>query len=424
MIFCLGTTPAMSRSMTFASLKLDDVNRAAAVGDYAAGKNVNAARVLATLGEPAMTIGFLGGPRAAEMRADMNAAGIVHDFLDVTSPTRLCVTVIDRAAGTATELIEEPSAVTKEGVGRLLKQLADLVARAAGPWSDSKKQNTGEPPVPPNAPPPVVSESFAKSALAVPLDSAPPDFSGLRPTGGPPVPLGAPLSALSSSHPTGGVPVPFGALPSVLPESLDTTGLTAPRSAPFGSLTPGDGTSQPLLLLSGSLAPGVPVTFYRDCVALATSAGVRTIVDAAGEPLGKALAAKPFVVKPNRSELARTLGRSIESDAQLREAIADLISMGPTWAVVTLGRDGAIVSDGREFWRVNVPTIEPVSAIGSGDSFAAGLAAGIARGQTVPEAVRLAAACGVANALTERAGHLSRESVDQFLSQIELVRMR
>ncbi len=309
MIICLGTTPALSRSMIFESLTLDEVNRAVEVYDYAAGKSVNAARVLTTLGQPVTATGFIGGDYGAILQRDLDAAGISHAFTEVPASTRLCVTVIDRSDQTATELIEEAGPVAQKDADRLLDQLAAQLMGAT------------------------------------------------------------------------------------------------------------------MLVLSGSLAAGVPVQFYADCINLAAGKGVRTIVDAAGEPLLKAIEATPFLIKPNRKELAQTLGRRVETDADLRSAVSELIADRPMWATVTMGKEGAIVSDGREFWRLTAPAIDVVSAIGSGDSFAAGLAAGIVSGDTIPEAARLATACGVANALTERSGHVSLTDVNRLREQIKLERM-
>ena len=53
---------------------------------------------------------------------------------------------------------------------------------------------------------------------------------------------------------------------------------------------------------------------------MAAEANVRVILDARGEPLKLALALHPFVVKPNRAELAETVGVSIDSDKALRDA--------------------------------------------------------------------------------------------------------
>ena len=176
------------------------------------------------------------------------------------------------------------------------------------------------------------------------------------------------------------------------------------------------------LLLAGSLTPGGPADFYADAVALAKGAGRFVLLDASGEPLRRALSSRPDVVKPNRSELAATTGVDIDSDAALRDAIRRLIDQGPAWAVVTAGGGSTVVSDGRTFWTVSTPAVAVVSPIGSGDSFAAGLLAGVARGQEVPEACRLAVACGAANAMTSKAGHVRRVDLHDLLPRVVLTR--
>src|SRR5689334_17576920 len=111
MILCLGTTPTVQRTMTFDRVTPDAVNRASEVLETASGKSINVARTLHTLGHDVLAIGFLGGPSGQLVRGDLDRAGIGHDFIEVTPKTRTCTTVIDRAAGTVTELVEETRAV-------------------------------------------------------------------------------------------------------------------------------------------------------------------------------------------------------------------------------------------------------------------------------------------------------------------------
>ncbi len=176
------------------------------------------------------------------------------------------------------------------------------------------------------------------------------------------------------------------------------------------------------VLLAGSLPVGGPAGFYFDAVTAAKRAGTFVVLDASGEPLRRALSARPDVVKPNRHELAATTGVAVESDAALCDAIRKLIEQGPAWAVVTAGGGATVVSDGRDFWTVSTPAVKVVSPIGSGDSFAAGLLAGVARGQEVPEACRLAVACGAANAMTAKAGHVRRVDLHEILPRVALTR--
>ena len=175
-----------------------------------------------------------------------------------------------------------------------------------------------------------------------------------------------------------------------------------------------------VLVLSGSLPPGAPGDFYAYCVNRATECAVMSVVDAAGEPLRRALASKPLVVKPNRSELAKTLDAPIESEAAYRDAIRQLVALGPSWAVVTEGKAGAVVSDGEQFWRVRSPKVAAINPIGSGDAVAAGLASAISRGQRLPEAAKLAVACGAANALTPVAGVVRADDVSELIERVEI----
>jgi 1-phosphofructokinase family hexose kinase len=117
--------------MVFERLRLEAVNRAAAVHDYASGKAVNVARVLHTLGEDAVVTGFVGGDRGRALVADLDRAGVRHDFLWVDAPTRQCVTVIDREGG-ATELVEESVGVGSDAWDALDQKLAALVSDADG----------------------------------------------------------------------------------------------------------------------------------------------------------------------------------------------------------------------------------------------------------------------------------------------------
>jgi tagatose 6-phosphate kinase len=118
-VLCLGTTPAVQRVMVFPSLALDAVNRAGKALDGAAGKSVNVAKVLKALGEKPMAAGFLGGDRGEFLQRELTEQGVETDFVTVSTRTRECITVIDEAAGTHTELVEESRPVEPEAFDRL-----------------------------------------------------------------------------------------------------------------------------------------------------------------------------------------------------------------------------------------------------------------------------------------------------------------
>src|SRR5262245_50454908 len=129
-ILCIGTTPVLQRSLVFDRVQIDSVNRAKHVAEYASGKSINVARVLHTLGEEALVTGFVGGDSGKFIRSDLTACGFAHDFITVTPATRMCITVIDRSTGHATELVEESKEVEKPAWDKLRTRIADLLPRA------------------------------------------------------------------------------------------------------------------------------------------------------------------------------------------------------------------------------------------------------------------------------------------------------
>ena len=129
-VLCLGLTPVLQRTLVFKKLEIDEVNRAGQVVESAAGKALNTARALVTLGTPAETAGFNGGETGARVEAYLKAYGVgTRTLTPMKAPTRICSTLIDQSAGTVTELVEEAPAPGRAAV----KRFADEnLKRAAG----------------------------------------------------------------------------------------------------------------------------------------------------------------------------------------------------------------------------------------------------------------------------------------------------
>jgi 1-phosphofructokinase len=154
-----------------------------------------------------------------------------------------------------------------------------------------------------------------------------------------------------------------------------------------------------VLVLAGSLPPGVPDDWYARTVEKARVAGVKAFVDADGEPARLALAAKPALVKPNVAEAERLLGRPLRNSAEVLHCARDLVRDGVEIAVISMGEVGAFCVSREAAWRIRPPEVERRSTIGSGDSLVAGIAVAIARGDSLESGLRLGTAAGAATAM-------------------------
>jgi 1-phosphofructokinase family hexose kinase len=171
------------------------------------------------------------------------------------------------------------------------------------------------------------------------------------------------------------------------------------------------------VVMSGTIAPGIPLDFYATCTRLANEAGAFSVVDAKGEALELALGQRPSLVKPNRAELASTVGKNLHSEETVLQAIQQLAAYGAQRVVVTSGPAPALAFDGTAAWRIHSPSVPVVNAIGSGDAFTAAVVGRLLQGDDLGVACRWGAAAGAANALTAMPGELRRTDVENLFAQ-------
>jgi fructose-1-phosphate kinase PfkB-like protein len=143
------------------------------------------------------------------------------------------------------------------------------------------------------------------------------------------------------------------------------------------------------------LPRGTPQDFYRR---LLQETGVPTVLDFRGEGLLSVLDLEPLVVKPNREELALTVGHAVDNDEDLLAAMRELNRRGACWVVITQGPAAVWVSSAREAYRLIPARIsDPINPIASGDALAATVAWATRAGRPVPQAVQLGLAAAAQN---------------------------
>jgi len=301
-ILAVGLTPAWQQILLFDQFQPGEVNRADEVHWCASGKVLNVGMALHRLGSPSKTLVLVGGRGGEEIRREFTELGIEACWTDTQTPTRVCTTIIDRATGATTELVE------------------------------NSRQPSGEE-----------------------------------------------LTALNAAYAT------------VV-------------------------TSADIVVLSGSLPAGVSTSFYRD---LLRRTRCRAILDIRGPELLQSLERRPFLVKPNREELERTLGLDLSEECNLIEAMQQLNRCGAEWVVVTDGSRSVHVSSDQGLYRAVPPTEPVVNPIGCGDSLAAGIAVALSEGQLPLDAIRFGMAAATDNLHQLLPARLDRARVETIAARIQ-----
>ena len=145
----------------------------------------------------------------------------------------------------------------------------------------------------------------------------------------------------------------------------------------------------------------VPAEAVEQAAKIVTHSGGRFVFNLApAREVPERLLFLPNPLVVNETEARFLLGE----DARDPEGLAaKLLDRGPASAVVTLGAGGAVLASGEETRCFPAPKVEAVDTTGAGDAFVGALAARLAAGAPLEEAVAYAVLAGTAAAVQKGA---------------------
>ncbi|MGD0898118.1 MAG: PfkB family carbohydrate kinase [Thermoguttaceae bacterium] len=194
--------------------------------------------------------------------------------------------------------------------------------------------------------------------------------------------------------------------------------LTAAELDAFAAAYAEEAARADAVVLIGSLPAEAPAATYRRLV---EKTPCPAVLDFRGEGLLGLLDLKPCLVKPNREELAQTLGRDLDDDAALLAAMHDLNRRGAQWVLVTQGPGPVWLTAADRAYRLHPPPLgQVVNPLGSGDAMAAAAALAIARGAEMVEAARLGIAAAQANLRQLLPGRLDPAGIETAAGQVRV----
>ena len=173
------------------------------------------------------------------------------------------------------------------------------------------------------------------------------------------------------------------------------------------------------LVASGSLPPGVPSDAYAAVAEAARALGARPILDTSGDALREAVASGWFLLKPNLRELEQLAGTALDTEPARIDAARAFIDRG--WCevvVLSMGASGALLITDDAAEHVRSPTVPINSRVGAGDSMVGGLALALARGRSLPAAVRFGVAAGAAAVMTPGTELCRRADTDALFERM------
>jgi 6-phosphofructokinase 2 len=132
-----------------------------------------------------------------------------------------------------------------------------------------------------------------------------------------------------------------------------------------------------IVVISGSLPPGIHPEIYHKLVAIARNKGARVILDTDGDALKVGVQGLPEVVKPNIHELSRLVGTELKEIDAITRAALNVHKQGVKIVLVSMGAKGILLVSKSQRYLVSPPKVKVKNTIGAGDSAVAGFIYGL-----------------------------------------------
>lgn len=160
--------------------------------------------------------------------------------------------------------------------------------------------------------------------------------------------------------------------------------------------------SDDYLVLAGSIPDSMPRSVYMDIMQRLQFNDIKIVVDATGELLINVLPYKPFLVKPNKDELAAIFEVDINTKEDVIKYGKIIQEKGAKNVLVSMAGDGAIlIAEDGNVYQSEAPKGEVKNEVGAGDSMVAGFLAGYIETGDFEKSLRIGICAGSASAFSE-----------------------
>lgn len=169
-----------------------------------------------------------------------------------------------------------------------------------------------------------------------------------------------------------------------------------------------------VLVLAGSIPASIPDTIYYDIMKMLSDRKIMIVVDATKDLLLNVLPLRPFLIKPNKQELAEMMNLENLSKEDIVKNAFELQKCGARNVLVSMAGEGAIlVTEDGKVYSSEAHKGKVVNSVGAGDSMVAGFIYGYIKNKDYKEAFETGLCAGSASAFSENLA--TKEQVEELL---------
>ncbi len=173
-----------------------------------------------------------------------------------------------------------------------------------------------------------------------------------------------------------------------------------------------------IAVMSGSLPRGVSPEFYGE-VLKGIPKDVKVIVDTEKANMLSAIGGREiFMAKPNQRELENFSGEAIYTLKDMVRAAWKYLDLGVKNVLISLGAEGAILTDGKENYYCKSASVAVNSTVGAGDCMVAATCVGLTMGVSMPELLKMSVAAGTAAVTTSGTNLFYKDKYNEIYAKI------
>lgn len=178
------------------------------------------------------------------------------------------------------------------------------------------------------------------------------------------------------------------------------------------------------VVISGSVAPGLPPDFLNQIIAAVAPAGAKVIVDTSSRALDLLIShpVRPVhLLRVDQAEAAGAAGHPMPTIADSVDFAHDLVMRGAAETVVIgRGAHGSALVSAYQRFLCRPPKVEVRSKIGAGDALVGAMTLALARGDQPDQALQRGVAAASATVSTEGTALCTQSAAELLFGQCEL----
>ena len=173
-----------------------------------------------------------------------------------------------------------------------------------------------------------------------------------------------------------------------------------------------------IVIISGSMMHGFPDDFVVTLAQTIHQRNAKVVIDMEQVTMEQLKECRPYLIKPNLYELQLLMKNNKINESNIEEYLRKANALGIENILVSLGKDGAVLSNTQGIYKLEQPRTVLVNKVGAGDAMLASFIGKLSQGYSFEEALQWGGAAG--NATASKLEDITLRDIEGYLLQMKV----